>query len=49
MLEQTARETMTEESVKNSMKPLLIRGGHIIDPGQGVDEVGSLLITNGKI
>ncbi|MBI2328401.1 MAG: dihydroorotase [Chloroflexi bacterium] len=31
------------------MKPLLIRGGHIIDPSQGIDEVGSLLITDGKI
>ncbi len=40
---------MTGESAKNSMKPLLIRGGHIIDPGQGIDEVGSLLITDGKI
>ncbi|MDP2731218.1 MAG: dihydroorotase [Dehalococcoidales bacterium] len=31
------------------MKPLLIRSGHIIDPGQKIDEVGSLLITEGKI
>ena len=31
------------------MKPLLIHGGHIIDPSQGIDEVGSLLITEGKI
>ncbi len=31
------------------MKPLLIRGGHIIDPCQGLDEIGSLLITDGKI
>ncbi|MBA7686840.1 Dihydroorotase [subsurface metagenome] len=31
------------------MKPLLIYGGHIIDPSQGIDEVGSLLITEGKI
>jgi dihydroorotase len=31
------------------MKPLLIRGGHIIDPGQGIDEIGSLLIAAGKI
>ena len=30
-------------------KPLLIQGGHIIDPGQGIDEVGSLLIAEGKI
>ncbi len=31
------------------MKPLLIRGGHLIDPGEDVDETGSLLITEGKI
>ena len=31
------------------MKPLLIQGGHIIDPGQGIDEIGSLLITEGKV
>ena len=31
------------------MKPLLIQGGRIIDPSQGIDEVGSLLITDGKI
>jgi len=31
------------------MKPLLIQGGRIIDPGQGIDKVSSLLITEGKI
>ncbi len=31
------------------MKPLLIQGGHIIDPSQGIDEIGSLLITEGEI
>jgi len=31
------------------MKPLLIQGGRIIDPGQGMDEIGSLLIADGKI
>jgi len=31
------------------MKPLLIQGGRIIDPSQGIDEVGSLLVTEGKI
>ncbi len=31
------------------MKSLLIRGGRIIDPTQGIDEVGSLLITEGRI
>ncbi len=28
---------------------LLISGGHIIDPGQGIDQVGDLLIVEGKI
>jgi len=31
------------------VKLLLIRGGRIIDPSQGIDETGSLLITEGKI
>ena len=31
------------------MKPLLIYGGRIIDPSLGLDEIGSLLITEGKI
>ncbi|MFC2014068.1 dihydroorotase [Chloroflexota bacterium] len=31
------------------MKPLLIQGAHIIDPSQEINEVGSLLITQGKI
>ncbi len=31
------------------MKPLLIQGGHIIDPSQKIDEIGSLLIAEGKI
>ncbi len=31
------------------MKPLLIQDGHIIDPSQGIDETGSLLITQSKI
>jgi dihydroorotase len=31
------------------MKPLLIKGGRLIDPSQGIDETGSLLITDGKI
>ena len=29
--------------------PLLIHGGHIIDPSQGIDRVGDLLIDKGKI
>jgi dihydroorotase len=28
---------------------LLIRGGHIIDPSQGIDQIGDLLIDDGKI
>jgi dihydroorotase len=28
---------------------LLIHGGHIIDPGQGIDQIGDLLIAEGKI
>ena len=35
--------------LEKCMKPLLIQGGRIIDPGQGIDETGSLLITEGKI
>ena len=31
------------------MKSLLIHGGRIIDPSQGIDEIGSLLITEDKI
>ncbi len=31
------------------MKPLLIRGGRIIDPSQNMDEIANLLITEGKI
>ncbi len=31
------------------MKTLLIQGGRIIDPGQGIDRIGSLLITDGKV
>ena len=30
-------------------RPLLIRGGRIIDPGQGIDAIGSLLIDRDKI
>jgi len=28
---------------------LLIRGGHIIDPSQGIDQIGDLLIAEGRI
>ena len=30
-------------------KPLLIQNGRIIDPSQGIDEIGSLLIKGDKI
>ena len=39
---------MIKSEQKSIIKPLLIRG-HIIDPGQGIDEIGSLLITEGRI
>jgi dihydroorotase len=31
------------------MKPLLIKGGRIFDPTQGIDEAGSLLVSDGVI
>ncbi len=31
------------------IKPLLIQGGHIIDPSQGIDEIGSLLVTGNRL
>ena len=31
------------------MRPLLIQGGHIIDPSQGIDEIGNLLIAEDEI
>jgi dihydroorotase len=31
------------------IKPLLIKGGHIISPGQGIDETSDLIISEGKI
>ena len=39
---------MIKEEQKET-KPLLIKSGHIIDHSQGINEIGSLLITNGKI
>jgi len=35
--------------MNNESIPLLIRGGRIVDPGQGIDQVGDLLISEGKI
>lgn len=31
------------------MKPLLIQNGRLIDPGQGLDSIGNLLITDGTV
>jgi len=35
--------------MNNEAISLLINGGHIIDPSQGINQVGDLLITDGKI
>ena len=29
------------------MRPILIRGGRVIDPSRGTDEVGDLLVADG--
>ena len=31
------------------MPALLIEGGRIIDPGQEIDDIGSVLIAEGKV
>ena len=31
------------------MKPILIKGGRIIDPGQGIDRIADLLVENGVV
>jgi len=31
------------------MKPLLLKGGKLIDPSQNLNEIGDLLISNGKV
>ena len=31
------------------MRPLLIRGGRIIDPGQGMDKIGDVLVEDGVV
>jgi len=36
-------------NINNEAIFLLIHGGHIIDPSQGIDQVGDLLIAEGKI
>ena len=35
--------------MNNEAIPLLIRGGHVIDPSQGIDQVADLFIAEGKI
>jgi len=35
--------------MSEAMKPILIKGGRIIDPSQGIDDIGSILIAEGKI
>ncbi len=45
----TRKMMMKGKSEHRTMTPLLIHGGHIIDPSQGIDEIGSLLISEGKI
>jgi len=40
---------MIKERAAQKMKPLLIQGGRIIDPGQGIDEIASLLLADGKV
>jgi len=49
MPESIIRQTMIKERAAKKMKPLLIEGGRIIDPSQGIDEIGSLLLTDGKV
>jgi dihydroorotase len=35
--------------INNKSIPLLIKGGHIIDPGQDLDQVADLLISRGEV
>ncbi|GAH84146.1 unnamed protein product [marine sediment metagenome] len=35
--------------MNNNSFPLLIHGGRIVDPSQGIDQVGDLLVDEGKI
>jgi dihydroorotase len=49
-----ASAPVTMQAVKNSdgqkpVNPLLIQGGHIIDPGLGIDETGDLLVVEERI
>ena len=40
---------MTREMITSKAIPLLIHGGRIVDPSQGIDQVGDLLIAEGKV
>lgn len=33
----------------NSHRPIVVRGGHVIDPAQGIDRVADVLIEHGRI
>jgi dihydroorotase len=33
----------------NSVRPILIRGGRVLDPSRGTDEVADLLVADGKV
>jgi dihydroorotase len=35
--------------MSKEISSLLIRGGHIIDPSRGIDQIGDLLISKGKV
>ncbi len=37
------------EKGQKAVNPLLIHGGHIVDPSQGIGKVGDLLIVDGKV
>src|SRR4029078_10363416 len=35
--------------MKSSTRPVLLKGAHVIDPGQGIDGVQDIALENGKI
>lgn len=41
--------TLPEATIREMTQSLFIQGGHIIDPGQGIDKIGCVLITEGRI
>lgn len=44
-----APQTTMKMMMNNESEQLLIQGGHIVDPSQGIDEIGDLFIIKGKI